>query len=300
MDLIYRFDPHDPIKLPKDLDAQGVIELLQDGNARFVDLVETLQKSINGEKTAASIVVPQRALSPGLPIIPGLVPTQSPFALVIGCSDARVPIEIVFDQFFNGMFVVRIAGNALSTEGLGSIQYAVKSLSHSLRLGLVLGHTGCGAMTAAVDSYLHPHDYIEIGFSHSLRSLIDRAMMAVRGAHRAIKAIPETISLNPAERREVLIELTVYLNAALTSYQLQQEVRLMDAPDMRICYGVYDLGDGHVRSAPKSDDQYVDGPAEMFATPPDSPAAFVEIAKGWVLRILSRRKNPTGNQPGIS
>ena len=60
----------------------------------------------------------------GLPFLPGAALDQQPFAMVLGCSDARVPIESIFDQSFNEMFVVRVAGNVLGTEGLGSFDYA--------------------------------------------------------------------------------------------------------------------------------------------------------------------------------
>jgi carbonic anhydrase len=77
-----------------------------------------------------------------------LVSGQNPFAIVLGCSDSRVPIETVFDQEPGQLFVVRVAGNFLNNDGLGSIEYAVAVLKS--KLILVLGHSGCGAVTAAV------------------------------------------------------------------------------------------------------------------------------------------------------
>ena len=101
---------------------------------------------------------------------------------MLGCSDARVPIELIFDQSPNDLFVVRVAGNVLGVECLGSIDYAVANLGKSLKLVVVLGHTTCGAVSAAVDSYLAPKNYAEIAFTHALRSLVDRIQTAVRGA----------------------------------------------------------------------------------------------------------------------
>ena len=83
--------------------------------------------------------------------------------------------------------MVRIAGNILGTEGLGSFDYAVRNLGHSLKAVVVLGHTGCGAVTAAVDTYLAPSEYANIAYTHSLRTLVDRLMIAVRGAAKAIE-----------------------------------------------------------------------------------------------------------------
>jgi carbonic anhydrase len=74
---------------------------------------------------------------------------QHPFAIVVGCSDSRVPPEIIFDQGLGDLFVVRVAGNIVNDQALGSIEYAVEHLgAHVI---VVLGHDGCGAVKAAVD-----------------------------------------------------------------------------------------------------------------------------------------------------
>ena len=76
-----------------------------------------------------------------------LAKTQHPFAAIVSCSDSRVPPEIVFDQGLGDLFVVRVAGNVINDEGLGSIEYTVDHLG--TRLILVLGHQSCGAVDAA-------------------------------------------------------------------------------------------------------------------------------------------------------
>jgi carbonic anhydrase len=81
-----------------------------------------------------------------------LVGGQNPIATVLGCSDSRVPVELVFDQGFGDMFVIRVAGNVIAADVLGSIAYAALHLRTPLFV--VLGHAGCGAVTAAVDSKL--------------------------------------------------------------------------------------------------------------------------------------------------
>lgn len=73
---------------------------------------------------------------------------QSPFAVVLGCSDSRVPIEIVFDQSLGSLFITRVAGNIVDTATTGSIEYAVEHLN--TRLVVVMGHEGCGAVKAAL------------------------------------------------------------------------------------------------------------------------------------------------------
>lgn len=77
-----------------------------------------------------------------------LVGGQNPFAIILGCADSRVPIDTIFDQLPGSLFVVRVAGNVVSDDGLGSIEYAVDQFG--TRLILVLGHSGCGAVTAAL------------------------------------------------------------------------------------------------------------------------------------------------------
>jgi len=79
-----------------------------------------------------------------------LAKTQHPFATIISCSDSRVPPEIVFDQGLGDLFIVRVAGNVINDEGLGSIEYSVDHLG--TRLILVLGHQSCGAVQAAKET----------------------------------------------------------------------------------------------------------------------------------------------------
>jgi carbonic anhydrase len=80
---------------------------------------------------------------------------QKPFATILGCSDSRVPTELVFDQGFGDLFVIRIAGNVISTDVVGSLQYAWHHLQ--VPLLVVLGHEGCGAVTAALDAKFKRH-----------------------------------------------------------------------------------------------------------------------------------------------
>ena len=80
----------------------------------------------------------------------GLTAGQKPFAVVLGCSDSRVPPELVFDQGFGDLFVIRVAGNVISADVVGSLQYAEHHLH--VPLVVVLGHEGCGAVTAALDA----------------------------------------------------------------------------------------------------------------------------------------------------
>ncbi len=77
---------------------------------------------------------------------------QTPFAVVVGCSDSRVPVEVIFDQGVGDLFVVRTAGNLIEDVGIASVEFAVANLG--VRLVLIMGHRRCGAIQAAVDATL--------------------------------------------------------------------------------------------------------------------------------------------------
>lgn len=83
-----------------------------------------------------------------------LVQGQSPFAIVFGCSDSRVPAELVFDQGLGDLFVIRVAGNIVAPSLVGSVEFSARL--HGVRLVVVLGHTGCGAIRATVDELEEP------------------------------------------------------------------------------------------------------------------------------------------------
>lgn len=105
-----------------------------------------------------------------------------PFAAILGCADARVPTEMIFAKGCNELFVVRVAGNVLGRECLGSLRYAVAHFPKTLKLLVVLAHAKCGAVTEAVDVYLQPGRYLEIATDHSIRSIADQILVAVRVA----------------------------------------------------------------------------------------------------------------------
>jgi carbonic anhydrase len=120
--------PHtwDPFSLPPD----EALQRLLDGNQRFRE----------GASVAAG-----RGFDAAR-----AVASQRPFAIVLGCSDSRIPVEIVFDQGFGDLFVVRVAGNIVAPSIVGSIEFAASQFG--TRLVVVMGHTGCGAISATLQS----------------------------------------------------------------------------------------------------------------------------------------------------
>lgn len=100
---------------------------------------------------------------------------QQPFAIVLGCSDSRVPAEIVFDQGLGDLFVIRVAGNIVAPSQVGSVEFAASR--YSTRLVVVLGHSQCGAILATLEELRTPSE----NQSHNLRSIVDRVRPSVEG-----------------------------------------------------------------------------------------------------------------------
>jgi carbonic anhydrase len=248
MDIIYRYDPYSKINPRQAKDPEAAIRELEEGHRRFRTIVASVEKELLGGSTSEPVVIPSDPLSLGFAAVGA--PVQAPFALFLGCSDARAPIERIFDQPSNVLFVVRVAGNVLGTECLGSIDYAVNNLKPSLKLLVVLGHTGCGAVTAAVDSYLSPHEYADMDFTYALRSLVDRIQIAVRGAAKALGRVCGVEVKQAAGYRAALIEVAIYLNAALTAFDVRKEIPGIDGSSVRVVYGVLDLVDHRVHGMP--------------------------------------------------
>ncbi len=100
---------------------------------------------------------------------------QQPFAIILGCSDSRVPAEIVFDQGLGDLFVIRVAGNIVAPSQVGSVEFA--AARYSTRLVVVLGHSQCGAILATLEELLTPTS----NQSHNLRAIVDRVRPSVEG-----------------------------------------------------------------------------------------------------------------------
>ena len=108
-----------------------------------------------------------------------LLDGQEPFAILLGCSDSRVPAEIIFDQGLGDLFVIRVAGNIVGTSQMGSIEFAAQQFG--TRLVVALGHSGCGAVRATLEDMEEPVP----GRSPDLQSIIDRIRPAVEGCYGA-------------------------------------------------------------------------------------------------------------------
>ncbi|RYZ94037.1 MAG: carbonic anhydrase, partial [Moraxellaceae bacterium] len=118
------------------LTAQQALDRLKAGNARFVKGEVAQQNHLTHQERAA------------------LAGEQNPFAIVLGCSDSRVPAEMVFDQGLGDLFVIRVAGNIVAPSQVSSVEFAAERFG--TRLVVVLGHTRCGAIEATLDTLRLP------------------------------------------------------------------------------------------------------------------------------------------------
>src|SRR5258705_1725495 len=167
---------------------EDTLARLMDGNARFV----------KGQHRPADYKRERAELTKA----------QHPYAIILSCSDSRVPPEIVFDESLGKLFVVRVAGNVVDPVSLGSIEYAAEHL-HS-KLLYVLGHESCGAVTAAVDG---GH------FSPSIESILEKIKPAVAAARRdhpgAKDILPFAVRENVAVQSKSVIDQSEILRGVI-------------------------------------------------------------------------------------
>src|ERR1700756_3128626 len=155
-ELVYRLDPTGIESRQMPQSWEEACRLLVQGNRDFAELTDIRRPEI---KTR---VIPFDPSVFGWGVTDGDAPKQAPFAAVLGCADARVPTEMVFSKGCNELFVVRVAGNVLGQECLGSLRYAVANFPTTLKLVVVLAHGQCGAVTEAVNLYLEPRRYLDL------------------------------------------------------------------------------------------------------------------------------------------
>jgi carbonic anhydrase len=150
--------------------AEEALERLRKGNREFV----------SGLPSRDSFLRYSRRLQ--------LTDGQTPFAIVLGCSDSRVPAEIVFNQGLGDLFVIRVAGNIVAPSQVGSVEFAAARFG--VRLVVVLGHSQCGAILATLEELRAPNQ----NHSRNLRSIVDRVRPAVEVLVRTgIKYEPEEL-----------------------------------------------------------------------------------------------------------
>jgi carbonic anhydrase len=194
--------------------AREALQRLRDGNRRFV--AEVRGRAASRER--------RQELAAG----------QEPFAIILGCSDSRVPAEIVFDQGLGDLFVIRVAGNIVAPSQVGSVEFAAARFE--TRLVVVLGHTSCGAIQATVDELGRRSEEQ----SRNLRSIVDRIRPSVE----------PLLGTSLARDRDALMHEAVRANIRMSANQLRHgsEVleQLIDTGGLRVVGAEYSLETGVV------------------------------------------------------
>ena len=248
IDYIYRFDPKNTAKKPLPATPDLAKRELEIGNRTFAAWMKSCQIGATTPRQPP-FVIECSGLNFGH-VHSKKVPHQDPFAVIIGCSDARVPIEMIFGQGFNELFVVRVAGNVLADECWGSIDYALQELSETVKLVVVMGHSGCGAVTAAADAYLDPEKYAMDHTSFPVRTILRHIFIPVHRAAKGLVDIWGAKAPKAAGYRSALIEISVALNAAAAAHSIRVANERARRADVQVLYGVYDLSSHHVCMPP--------------------------------------------------
>lgn len=204
--------------LPRPETAEQALEMLKQGNARFVENVQNPQSTLLASNALTHV--------------------HEPFAIILGCSDARVPAEIVFDQGLGDLFVIRVAGNVVAPSQIGSVEFAAEKFG--TKLVVVLGHSHCGAVTACVETLINPNQQ----FSPNLRSIVDRIRPSVYNLHEIYTANGQDIDA------QELINRGIKANVRMSVTQLKHGSRILEDAvnngSLIIVGAVYDLDTGKV------------------------------------------------------
>ena len=199
--------------------GEEALAMLKEGNRRYVE----------------SLTDPD----PCMQKRPELTHDQDPVAIILGCSDARVPVEIVFDQGLGDLFVIRVAGNVVAPSQIGSVEFAAEKFG--TQLVVVLGHSHCGAVTACVEALINPEQY----YSPNLQSIVDRIRPSVYNLHELATASGHDVDADE------LIDRSIRANVRMSVSQLKHGSRILEdmvnSGKLLIVGAEYDLQTGKVK-----------------------------------------------------
>lgn len=202
----------------KNLNAQAVLEQLKAGNLRYVEKIKNAKEHHQPP--------------------PILVEEQLPSAIILGCSDARVPVELIFDQKLGELFVIRVAGNVVAPSQIGSVEFAAEKFG--TELVVVLGHSHCGAVTACVETLINSEQY----YSPNLQSIVDRIRPSVYNLHEILTAGDGEMDMDE------FIDRAVRANVRLSVSQLKSGSRsledMVNSGRLTIVGAEYDVATGKV------------------------------------------------------
>ena len=197
--------------------ASEAIKRLKEGNQRFVSGVRSIDTIVKQLQRA------------------DFVEGQAPFAVILGCSDARVPAEIIFDQGLGDLFVIRVAGNIVAPSQVGSVEFAVERFG--VPLVVVLGHSMCGAVMATIDELERPSEEK----SSNVLSIVNRIRPSV-------EPLFETELRNDPDK---LLELSIHANILAATNHLRHGSQMLEhlvkQGNLEIVGAEYSLESGEVK-----------------------------------------------------
>ena len=177
------------------ISGREALQKLQEGNQRFVAKTMSLDNLLSYSRRAE------------------LAAGQAPMAIILGCSDSRVPAEMVFDQGLGDLFVIRVAGNIVAPSQLASVEFAAER--YGARLVVVLGHTQCGAILATLEELQSSEKHR----SPNMSSIVDRVRPSVEGL-----LLSETLKQN----LDVLVHEAVRANVRASANQMRHGSKILE------------------------------------------------------------------------
>ncbi len=206
--------------------AREALKRLRDGNLRFASNVRGSDAFVSHTRRVE------------------LTTGQQPFAIILGCSDSRVPAEIVFDQGLGDLFVIRVAGNIVAPSQVGSVEFA--AARYGTRLVVVLGHSHCGAILATIEELRMPTE----SQSPNLRAIVDRVRPSVEGLFSTEVGQDSETVVKQAVRANILASVSHLRHGSQVLEQLiQDEGLLVVGAEYSLESGVVEFIDGAPTSA---------------------------------------------------
>jgi len=199
------------------LSALEALQRLQEGNQRFLSgnlRSRDMLKTLEGRQQ--------------------LLTGQNPFAVIIGCSDSRVPVEMIFDQGLGDLFVIRVAGNIVAPSQIGSVEFAAEEFG--TRLVVVLGHTHCGAVNATLKQLQQPME----NQSRNLCSIVKRIRPAVEGL------LELDLKYNPQQLAKHAVRANVRVSASHLRYGSEVLEHMIENDELLVIGAEYSLETGIV------------------------------------------------------
>jgi carbonic anhydrase len=206
---------------PSGMSGLAALERLREGNRAFVsDTRDQTERASHSRRREVAEI-------------------QDPFAIILGCADSRVPAEIVFDQGFGDLFVIRVAGNIVAPSQVGSVEFA--AARYRTALVVVLGHSGCGGVTATIEELLSPSG----DQSRNLRAIVERIIPAVEPLlHTDLRNHPEEL-LRQAVRANIRASANQLRHgSAILEQLIQNEGLLIVGAEYSLETGLVDFFDG--------------------------------------------------------